>query len=254
MAPFLSYVIYLYWLECTSHLVFLRAVSRPAVHGANPTCHAANWCPRPGSPVWPSLVWSRQGCPGLGGERQGCVIHLWVWGGGKVPAQTWPWSYLPRPPGTVNLFKPKFCVWNLFRIRMGLNRHETHSNSEDRLKRLHLKMYGILIGFTELSIVLIFLSFTTMLGCWGWLWVLCQETAGNTILRTQLLRGIWQRWCHDERGWDSHVFISGAVLSFTHLETAFTIWDDSVSWSKSTSAIGITLVSLLIYFFSACRF
>lgn len=46
-------------------------------------------------------------------------------------------------------------------------------------------------------------------GCWRWLRVLCQTTAGDTVFCPQLLRRVWQcRW-HDECGRVPYVLVSG---------------------------------------------
>lgn len=49
-------------------------------------------------------------------------------------------------------------------------------------------------------------------GCWGRLRILCQATAGDAVLCPELLRGVWQRWRHDECGWVPHVLLSGREL------------------------------------------
>ena len=51
-------------------------------------------------------------------------------------------------------------------------------------------------------------------GCWRWLRVLCQAAAGDSVLRPQLLRGVWQRGRHDERGRVPDVLLPGTELSF----------------------------------------
>lgn len=84
---------------CTFTALLLRTVTWPSVHGADQTHHAPHWCARPGSAVRSALVWSRQGCSGLGRERQGRIIHLWLRGGGQVPAQAWPGSDLSCSSG-----------------------------------------------------------------------------------------------------------------------------------------------------------
>lgn len=59
-------------------------------------------------------------------------------------------------------------------------------------------------------------------GCWRWLWVLCQTTAGDAILCPELLRGVWQRWRHDECGRVPHVLLSGRKarsLFYHHIST-----------------------------------
>lgn len=39
----------------------------------------------------------------------------------------------------------------------------------------------------------------------GWIRILCKAAARYTLFSAQLLRWIWQRWCHDERRWNAHV-------------------------------------------------
>lgn len=56
-------------------------------------------------------------------------------------------------------------------------------------------------------------SCNATLGCWRWLWVLCQTTAGDALLSPKLLRGVWQRRWHDECGRVPHVLLSGRGLS-----------------------------------------
>lgn len=97
---------------CTFTAVLFRTVTWPSVHGADQAHHAPHWCSWPGSAVRFALVWSRQGCFGLGGERQGCIFYLWLRGGGQVPAQAWPGSDLSCPSGNYNIvFINKPCVF-----------------------------------------------------------------------------------------------------------------------------------------------
>lgn len=49
----------------------------------------------------------------------------------------------------------------------------------------------------------------SFVGGGGWLWILCQEAAGDAFFCTKLLWRVWQCWGHDECGWDSNVFFSG---------------------------------------------
>lgn len=37
--------------------------------------------------------------------------------------------------------------------------------------------------------------------------ILRQASVGHPVLSAQLLRRVWQRRCHDERGWDAHVLL-----------------------------------------------
>lgn len=50
-------------------------------------------------------------------------------------------------------------------------------------------------------------------GCWRRLRVLCQTTAGDAVLCPKLLRGVWQRRRHDERGRVPYVLLSGRELT-----------------------------------------
>lgn len=65
-------------------------------------------------------------------------------------------------------------------------------------------------GSLQRTLQLVFSLFFA--GCWGWLWVFCKETACHFVLSAQLLWGVRQRWCHDERWWDSHVLVSGNTI------------------------------------------
>lgn len=50
--------------------------------------------------VWPAVVRPRQRRPGLGGERQGSLFHLWGRCGQQVSQPPRPGSHLPSPSGT----------------------------------------------------------------------------------------------------------------------------------------------------------
>lgn len=76
--------------------------------------------------------------------------------------------------------------------------HQVDTNRRPRGRDLHVRAV-----FT-----LSFLSW----GGRGWLRVFRQEAAGHSVLRSQLLRRVWQRWCHDERGRDAHVLLPGMYL------------------------------------------
>ena len=51
------------------------------------------------------------------------------------------------------------------------------------------------------------------LGGGRWIRILCQTTTGHTFLCSKLLRGVRQCRRHDERRWNSHVFIPGQMLN-----------------------------------------
>ena len=51
-------------------------------------------------------------------------------------------------------------------------------------------------------------------GCWRWLRVLCQATAGHFVLSPQLLWGVRQCRRHDVRRWNTHVLFSGQYSLF----------------------------------------
>ena len=45
---------------------------------------------------------------------------------------------------------------------------------------------------------------------WRWLWIFCEKTTRHSVQRTKLLRWVWQRWCLNERGWNTHVLFSSS--------------------------------------------
>ena len=48
-------------------------------------------------------------------------------------------------------------------------------------------------------------------GCWRWLWVFCSSSTCDSVLCSQLLWWLWQRWRYDDCGWGAHVFLPGEL-------------------------------------------
>lgn len=165
-----------------------RVKSGPAINGTDPSCHASHRCSWPGTSVWPPLVRPWQRDDGLGRKRSWSVLHLWCWGRWQVPAQTRPWPHLQGSPGAKDCLSTITveigCMWCYFANRFSMK-------------------------------LLIWAYYTLHAGCGGWLWVFCQASAGNALLRAQLLRRVWQRWRNDERGRDADVLLPGTVWHVT---------------------------------------
>lgn len=148
-----------------------RPLSRSSIHGADPQGNAAHRCAWPGFVVWPAVGWPRQGCAGLGWKRPWRFLHIRGWCGGQIFAQTRHGPYMQGAPG----------------------RHQERPHAHTRRMR------------DRHVLTLSFLS-------WGgrrWLRVFRQEAACHSVLSSELLRWVWQCWCHDERGWDTHVLLPG---------------------------------------------
>lgn len=82
--------------------------------------------------------------------------------------------------------------------------------------RLSFREPGDSEHHTDLERLLNFL-FLCVLGCGGRVRVLRQAAAGDSVLRTELLRRVRQRWSHDERRRDPHVLLPGTVQTLLQM-------------------------------------
>ncbi len=186
-----------------SCIVFCRVESRPPVHGTNQANYATNGRARPRIAVWPVVVGPRQGNDGLGRERQGRVVHLWLGSGRKVPTQTRPGLDMQGSSGVfrvwaVNLARP-YSIFRKQNLRKGLS---------DKL----------LLRFP---------------GCGRRVWILREAAISHIVLGTELLRRVRQRWCYDECGRDADVFVPGACCSYSMLCCLFAFRSRCFQWRAS---------------------